>query len=451
MTLTGEIAARAVAVRFGDLPDEVVEVARQCVLDWLGVTLAGSLEDTARIVRDELVEATGGDRGVTVVGSDVRLPLADAALANGTASHALDFDDVNPAMIGHPSVPILPAVLAVGETTGATGAQLIEAFVAGYEAECRVGQAVGVDHYLRGFHATGTIGSFGAAAAAAHLLGLDAERTAVALGIAGTQAAGLKSMFGTMCKPLHAGRAAANGVLAARLAARGFTADPDVVAVDQGFAASLASGADEERALAAPPRGWYLLGNLFKYNASCFETHSSIEGLRRLREREGFSANDVEAATIHATDMQMRMCAIPEPATGLETKFSLRHTAALALAGEDTGAIATFSDVRANDPHLVALRGRVDVVTRPRSGAATPVEVRLRDGRVFEAAHDVSVPEDDLGLQRERLEAKFLSLAAPVVGADAAGALVVQLAELDRCGSVVELLTATRLASASPG
>ena len=451
MTLTGEIAGRAAAVRFADLPAAVVEVARQCVLDWLGVTIAGSTEDTARILRDELVDATGGERGMTVVGTDVRLPAADAALANGTASHALDFDDVNPAMIGHPSVPILPAVLAVGEAVGASGAQLLTAFVAGYEAECRVGQAVGVGHYARGFHATGTIGAFGAAAGAAHLLGLDADATAIALGIAGTQAAGLKSMFGTMCKPLHAGRAAANGVLAARLAARGFTANPDVVATEQGFAEALAAGTDAERALAEPPRGWYLLGNLFKYNASCFETHSTIEGLRRLREREGFTAADVDQVRVLASDMQMRMCAIPEPATGLETKFSLRHTAALALAGEDTGAIATFSDARANDPGLVALRRRVEVVVTPRSSAATPVEVHLRDGRTFEAAHDVSVPEEDLGLQRRRLEEKFAALAAPVIGAGGAGTLVERVRALDQAGSLAGLLSLARRVPAAAG
>jgi 2-methylcitrate dehydratase PrpD len=440
VTLTGQIAARAASVRFADLPPEVVEVARQCVLDWLGVTLAGSVEDTARILRDELVDAAGGDRGVTVIGSALRLPAADAALANGAASHALDFDDVNPAMIGHPSVPILPAVLALGEVVGASGARIIEAFVAGYEAECRVAQAVGVGHYTRGFHATGTIGAFGAAAGAAHLLGLGADATAMALGIAGTQAAGLKSMFGTMCKPLHAGRAAATGVLAARLAARGFTANPDVVATKQGFAEVLSSGADAERALADPPRGWYLLGNLFKYNASCFETHSSIEGLRRLREREGFAAADVDQVRVLATEMQMGMCAIPEPATGLETKFSLRHTAALALAGEDTGAITTFSDAKANDPDLVALRRRVEVVVSARSGAATPVEVRLRDGRSFEAAHDVSVPEEDLGLQRRRLEEKFAALAGPLIGAEAAAGLSDRVGALDRAASVAELL-----------
>jgi len=331
-------------------------------------------------------------------------------------------------------------VLALGELTGATGEQTIEAFVAGYEAECRVGQAVGVDHYLRGFHATGTVGAFGAAAASAHLLGLDADATATALGIAGTQAAGLKSMFGTMCKPLHAGRAAANGVLAARLAARGFTANPDVVAAAQGFASALGGGADADRALADPPRGWFVLSNLFKYNASCFETHSSIEGLRRLREQEGFDPADVEQVRVFVSEVQMGMCAIPEPTTGLEAKFSLRHTAALALAGEDTGAVTTFSDDKANDPALVGLRRRVELVVGGRTGAATPVEVRLRDGRVLEAAHDVSVPEPDLDVQRRRLEEKFSALAVPAVGADTAAAMADRLAHLETLRSVEELL-----------
>ncbi len=179
----------------------------------------------------------------------MRLPPLAAALVNGSASHALDFDDVNMAMPGHPSVAILPGLLALAEERGASGAEILAAFVAGYELQCRLGRTIAPGHYDGlGFHATATVGSFGAAAACAHLLGLDAAATATALGIAATQAAGLKSMFGTMCKPLHAGKAASNGLLAAKLASRGFTSRADALECAQGFARTHSADFVPERA-----------------------------------------------------------------------------------------------------------------------------------------------------------------------------------------------------------
>ena len=441
---TAFVAEQAAALSFEDLPDDVVEIGRQCVIDWFGVTVAGSVEPVTRILLDEMADQGLGAAGVTVVGHPVRLPLLEAALVNGTASHALDYDDVNEAMVGHPSVPILGGLLALAEATHASGRDLLCAFAAGYEAECRVGRAAGVDHYQRGFHATGTVGTFGAAAACARMLGLDAAATAVALGIAGTQAAGLKSMFGTMGKPLHAGKATANGLLAARLAARGFTANPAVIETEQGFGEAAAGGIDDERGRREARRTWHLRDNLFKYHAACFQTHSSIEGLRRLRDDESLSLDDVDRVVVHADPMQLRMCAIAEPLTGLQVKFSLRHTAALVLSGCDTSAIATYTDENARDSALVAVRERIDVVGDANPGGATPVDVVLRDGRVLHAAHDVSVPEVDLALQRDRLAAKCLGLAAPVLGAAAAERLADAAGRVDQLDDVSELLALTR-------
>src|SRR3954462_9365666 len=184
---TAEVAAQVAALSFDDLPADVVELARQCVLDWVGVTVAGSREPVTRILLDDFEDQGlgAGPAGVTVVGHRMRLPVLDAALVNGTASHALDYDDVNEALVGHPTVPILAGLLALAESRHSSGRDLVTAFVAGYEAECRIGRAVGVDHYQRGFHATGTVGTFGAAAACARLLGLDPPTMAMALGVAG--------------------------------------------------------------------------------------------------------------------------------------------------------------------------------------------------------------------------------------------------------------------------
>src|ERR1051326_6442424 len=221
--LTQSLAARAQPWRYDQLSAEARQLVRQCVLDYVAVTLAGASEPLTAMVLAEMQEQ-GGAAEATVVLHGGQLPALSAALVNGTAAHALDYDDVNLAMPGHPSVAILPALLALGEATRASGADLMAAFCAGYETQCGIGLLVAPAHYDDGFHATGTIGAFGAAVACAHLMKLDAAQTAHALGIAGTQAAGLRSLFGTMCKPFHAGKAAQNGALGARLAKRGFVA-----------------------------------------------------------------------------------------------------------------------------------------------------------------------------------------------------------------------------------
>jgi 2-methylcitrate dehydratase PrpD len=443
---TAAVAARVAGLQRARLPDEVVEVARQCVLDWLGVTLAGSREPAAAIALGAIRDDYPGDRGATVVGRQIRLPPLEASLVNGTASHALDYDDVNPVMVGHPTAAVLPAVLALGEARHSTGGEAVAAFIAGYEAQCRIAAAVGATPYQRGFHATGTIGTFGAAAACARLLRLDTNRTAVALGLAATQAAGIKSMFGTMAKPLHAGKACANGMLAARLAAEEFTAHPAAIEAEQGFAEVSGGDLDTSWADREPPGGWFLRQNLFKYHAACFQTHSMIEGLRRLRAREGFSAEDVQSVVVHASAMQLRMCAIPEPATGLEAKFSLRHLAGMTLAGLDTAAIDEFTGACATDPELVALRARVRIDPDGQGrGGATPVEVHLTDGRTLTAAEDVSVPANDPAVQRAAVQAKFEALAEPVLGVGQTARLADRTSRLEHLADVGELLALTRV------
>ena len=252
ISLTRVLAGKAAALDYDDLPPPARELVRQCVLDYLGVALAGAIDGLVRLLLDEMSEA-GGAPQASVIGHEAWLPALSAALVNGVAAHALDYDDVNMAMPGHPSVAILPALLALAELRRSSGREVATAFVAGYETACRIGAALQPGHYNLGFHSTGTIGSFEAAAACARLLGLDAETTAIALGIAGTQAAGLKSQFGTMCKPFHAGKAAQCGLLAARLASRGFSSRTDIVECVQGFA--LAHGGFHARSCVGRARG----------------------------------------------------------------------------------------------------------------------------------------------------------------------------------------------------
>jgi 2-methylcitrate dehydratase PrpD len=439
--VTAALARSVRQTRFDDLPPDVVHLAKQCFLDWLGVTLAGSGEPLARILRDEIAEE-GGNAQATLIGTGERVTTAQAALVNGAASHALDFDDVVMAMSGHPSVPVVPGLLALAEQRGASGRDFIAAFVAGFEMECRAGALVMPGHYTAGWHATGTIGTFGAAAACAHLLGLDEGQWLHALGIAGAQAAGLKSMFGTMCKPLHAGKAAANGLLAATLAQRGFTSNTEVFETLQGFGATQTTTLNPQRALAGLGEGHGIRGVLFKYHAACYGTHETIEGVLRLKERHGLRPDEVRSIRLKVPPGNLNMCNIQEPRTALEGKFSLRFTAALALAGDGTGEQA-FTDHAVADRALVAVRDRVTVEARSGTeggsgiGAGTEVTLALADGRDLREFVNLDIPATDLDQQWRRLEAKFMSLASPVLGEARARELVAAVRNLENAESMV--------------
>ena len=362
---------------------------------------------------------------------------------NGALSHALDFDDVNTAMNGHPTVPVAPVAIGLAETMAATGREALLAFIVGVETECRVGQLLGPSHYAKGWHATATFGTFGAMASAAKLMGLDDEQTRHAFGVAGTQAAGLKSVFGTMSKPLHAGKAAQNGLFAARLAAKGFTSDTDILDSDQGFAAVQSTPVNRKAALAEPTQGFYVADALFKYHAACYMTHNAIEATARLRNAHGLKPAAVEAVRVHVNPGHMGVCNIAEPRTGLECKFSLCMTVALALAGEDTFQEALFSDQTASRGDLVALRRRVSV-TPDAAGPGSTVEVELKDGQVLADTVDVAKPVRDLAFQQAQIERKFRHLAEPAVGAATASEIIDICRNLETRPNVFRLMQLCR-------
>jgi len=440
--LTRALAERAIALCYDELPAPVRELAEQCILDYLGVAIAGSQDPLVRILLDEMAEA-GGSPQSSIIGHSVRLPVVSAALVNGSAAHALDYDDVNMAMPGHPSVPILPGLLALAELKESSGTKVITAFVAGYETACRIGAALQPGHYNLGFHSTGTVGCFGAAAACARLLGLDGDATAMALGIAGTQAAGLKSQFGTMCKPFHAGKAAQNGLLAARLAQRGFSSRIDIVECVQGFALTHGPDFAPKAALAMPEAGFHLLANLFKYHAACYFTHAPIECARRLRVEHRLTPDMIAAITLRLDGSCERVCNIPVPVDGLQSKFSLRQTAAMALAGIDTASLDAYSAENTCDAALVGLRERVRFDWQHNwPQTLCELELELFDGRRLSTRHDAGIPAADIAEQGARLAAKFDVLVAPVLGASRARELREMISGLD---NVADIRGLTRL------
>jgi 2-methylcitrate dehydratase PrpD len=409
--ITPAIVERVRAIAREELPAETLQLAKQCVLDWCAVALAGADEPLVRMLYEQTM-ADGGLPQASLIGRAARVNTRQAALINGAMGHALDYDDVHLALPGHITAAVLPAALALAEAQNASGQQLLRAFVAGYEAAVMVGLYVGSAHYNRGFHATGTVGAFGAAAACAVLMGLDHDPTARALGIAGTQTAGLKAQFGTMCKPLHAGWASENGLVAAQLAQRGLTSRIDLIECVQGFADTQSSERHLSAALARPRRGYHLHDNLFKYSAACYGTHGAIEAARVLRITHALTPEQIRAVDVCVESSVDRICNIAEPRTGLETKFSLRFTTALALAGEDTSAAEVFSDANAVRADLVALRDRVRIGFATDSPLLlTEVTVETATGQRLTHRHDASVPSDDLNDQHARLTAKFRNLA----------------------------------------
>lgn len=451
-SLTEVVARSAADISYQDLPPGVVKIAKQCLLDWTGVALAGSGEPVVAMLGDELTgEGTGGS--CTAFGRKLSLNARDAALLNGTAGHALDFDDVVGAMSGHPSAPLAPAVIALGERVGASGQDLITAFVAGFEAECRIGVSMLPGHYRVGWHATGTIGTFGAAAGCSRLLGLDAERTEVALGVAAAQASGLKSLFGTMCKPLHAGKAASCGLLAAVLAERGFTSIHDVLEAPQGFAATGTDTFDPAAGLYPSGEPWQIQSVLFKYHAACFLTHATIEGILRLQRQARFGASEVRRVVLRVPEGHLSVCNIDAPTSALEGKFSLRFTAALALVTGDVSE-AAFTEAAVADPEIDAARRRVEVEAVPAMENHTSESViELRDGTTHRLLVDMEAParsEVDIENQGSRLAAKFDTIVTPVVGSATTKELLAVLGELEAVSSVRDLTRLCSRESATP-
>ena len=439
MRATAHLAEFVTKSRWEDCPAEAVDIARRAILDCLGVMLAGSIEPAARIVA-EVARAEGGSPLATVVGTPLRTGTVWAALANGTAAHALDFDDTNFAMLGHPSAPVLSAALAAGELVMADGRALVHAFLLGFEVETTMASVMNPPHYEKGFHATGTLGTMGAAAAAARLLGLDAAQTRAALAVAASQASGLKENFGTMTKPFHAGHAARSGVLSALLARDGFTASEQAIEGPQGYFAVLSAGKRDEQVLDSLGAPWKILetGVAVKPYPSCACTHSIIDSALELQRTHRIRPEQVAQVTVGVNAAVPRILIHSNPRSGLEAKFSGEFSAAAALCDGRVG-IATFRDDKTDDPAIRALMTRVRLVVDPEIPGDlerhmwTRVTVRLRDGREVAIAPRPVPGHPGLPLSMDQLREKFMDCARIVLPEDRADSVRQMVEQLDGC------------------
>jgi 2-methylcitrate dehydratase PrpD len=362
VVLTRDVAEWLTNLRIDAIPASAVERASASILDTLGVTIAGLDEPAARIA----ARLAASDRAAPVasqLGTSLATSMESAAFVNGVAGHALDYDDVSYAVIGHPSIVVLPTALAVGQATGASGASVLAAYIGGVEVMAKLARAMGEQHYLAGWHTTATIGCVASAATAARLLCLDVAATQVALAIAASSAAGLRGNFGTMTKPYHAGHAGRCGVNAARLAAAGFTAEARVFEGPTGFFASY--GGDPARAGAVGPS----LGQPFELESPglgikrypcCYGTHRALDGMLSLIEQHGLGEPDVERAMISAPPGELAPLIHPHPTSGLEGKFSMPYVLAAALVDGAVG-LGSFSDAMVARDAIQGLLPRIDV------------------------------------------------------------------------------------------
>jgi 2-methylcitrate dehydratase PrpD len=427
MTLIEQIADKIVAIRYEELPHEAVEWAKAAILDTVGVTLAGAREDCTRIVAETMAAGAGIGGDSLLFGGDRRAPPLVAALVNGTAAHALDFDDVSNSLGGHPSAPILPALFALADSRDCDGRAFIAAYVAGFETETRIARGVHFHHYEKGWHPTATLGVFGAAAACCHLMGLSAAQTAQALAIAASFASGIKANFGTMTKPLHVGHTARNALFAAMLAKGGFTANNAALEHPQGFL--MVYNGEGNFDAAAMLKDWgnpYDIvhpGPAFKQYPCCGSTHPALDALLALRESHAMPADTVVRIDSWTHPRRLAHTNRPDPKSGLDAKFSVQYCLArAALQGEIR--LEDFEGTAYDDPAVRALMTRVHAAPHPDAGTANEealgaeVRVTFADGEVISKKVSAALGRGpDNAMPKGALAAKFVNCASRVLPA----------------------------------
>jgi 2-methylcitrate dehydratase PrpD len=423
--VTKKIAEFISDIKFGDIPSEAFELARKGILDFIGVALAGSKEGIGTSIT-EWARETGGTELSGVIGKGFRTSPYLAALLNGTIGHALDYDDLSFTYGAHPSVTLAPAVLSLGESTGAPGRDVLIAYIVGFEVGAYISSPVAQRHYIQGWHSTGTIGIMGATAAAAKLLKLGVHQAQMALGIAASMAGGLRKNFGTMTKPLHAGRAAGDGVLAAQLASHDFTANEDILEGPTGYASVL--GCDEKIDW---EKNTANLGNIFllpksrlgfKPYPSCGGTLGVIDASLYLKRKYNPDVSLINKIVLGVGPFENRTL-IHHPQKGLEGKFSMEYCSCRALVD---GAITlrSFSDEQINQPEIRKLMKRIRCVERypmATMGADTSglnpqsVTIRMIDGKEYfrETPLDAGLPVH--AMSNRRLEEKYADCASLVL------------------------------------
>lgn len=435
MHVVEQFAAFAVRLRREPLAPEAVHHAKRAVIDWYAATYAGALVAPATLLEKALAEEL--DRGSAALVMGKKATPRAAALINGAAAHSAEFDDIFRDGIYHPGAPTIAAALALAQSRSSSGKDFLRAVVVGYEISTRIGAAMGRAHY-RYWHNTGTIGCFGAAAACAELLGLDEKRFAHALATVATFSAGLQQAFrmASMSKPLHAGHAAEAGLVAALAAREGVTGSLDILEGEAGYGRAMGGDPDWARAVSTLGREFHVTRMTFKNHGCCGHTFAAIDGALALKEQMRLEAADIDRVDVATYKSALEVAGCEDPRTAAEGRFSLKYVVATGLTHGDVR-IAAFEEARLQDPATRALMKKISVSVDPELDAAFPgkraarVAIRARDGRREEHLQPTRKGDPDLPLSDAELDAKFLELAGPVVGAAGARERLARLRRLE--------------------
>ncbi len=411
---TRSLAHFAVGVDASTIPPSVYDHAKVAFMDWVAVTLAGKEDPLVKKLID-YADLMGGKQQATILGHKVRKSVAQATLINGSASHALDYDDTLRSFLGHPSVTLFPGLLALAEWQEKSGRDFLTSYLVGLQAGATVGGAAGLEHYKAGWHGTSTVGYLASAAGCARLLGLTELETSWALGIAGTQASGLKRVFGTMCKPFHAGRCSEGGLTAALLAREGFTSAEDILEGPLGFFHVL-KGSGNEKVLGKLGKSWDVEDIAQKYHASCHATHSPIEAVLSIVEREGLKPDDIASISIRASQVSLDAAGRTEPGDGTQAKFSIPYCVANAVLRGNTG-MQAFTNEKVHDPAIRDFMKKISIsLDESIETLEAKVTVQTGSGDSYAAFSDILSDIPDLETKKRKISEKFRDLCNPVLG-----------------------------------
>ena len=440
--MTEKLANFIVRTETQHIPTEMFEHAKIAFMDWLSVCIAGKDDPLVK----KLISYTdmmGGHGQSTVICDGSQRNVSDTALINGATSHALDFDDTLVSFLGHPSVTVFPSVLAMCEWKQLSGRELLTAYLIGIQTGGTIGACASLDHYMAGWHATSTLGHFASAAACARLLKLDTEKTQYALGIAGTQSSGLKRVFGTMCKPFHAGRSAQAGLFSALMAENGFTSAKDILEGPHGFFEAF-KGNVNPTILSFLGLGWDVVNLSQKYHASCHATHSPIEASLEIVKTHHLSLKNIQSIMVRSSQLAIDAAGNTAPKTGLEGKFSIPYCIANALIHGETG-MQAFTDERVCASSIQALMKKISLeLDEKKTGLEATVSIQTKDFQEYSADSDILQQTPPFDIKKARVQSKFNDLCAPVIGEKTTIAIAKDIDRLEDMNNMADLMVPFR-------
>lgn len=440
--VTRTLARYIVNARYEDLPANVRKEGMRTLLNWVGVAVGGSHHETVDIAVSAL-DAFSGPRKASLLGRKERFDVMNAAFLNGVSSHVFDFDDTHLKTIIHPAGPVISAALALAEFKPVSGKDFLNAIILGIETECRIGNAVYPNHYDTGWHITGTAGVFGAAAAAGKLLGLSEQQMVWALGLAASQPVGLRESFGSMNKSFNPGRAASNGIFAALLASKNFTSSEGMIEAKRGWANTISTKQDYREITEGLGQRYESALNTYKPFACGIVIHPAIDAAIQLRNENKLTADQIARIDLKVHPLVIELTGKKTPRIGLEGKFSVYHSVAVAII-EGAAGERQYSDRAVRDPQVMALRDRVNAIVDPAvKPAQVDMTITLKDGRTFHKYIEHAIGSLEVPMTDQQLEAKFTDLADAVLPAAQVRKLI------DTCWHVEQLPSAATIAKAA--